>query len=289
MSLSRRTLLVHNQTFDHMNNIPSPDMSTLSLVCESASSHRPASRAHRLMRPGSAIFALMAFGALASPALGATVAYVSLPSGLTNGSSSISTGTLYTTNLGYAFKTGPSGNFDVDWIKLELTSGASLGSGSFKISIHGTDNDTAYLAVPNSTVYAADTVTYTTPATSNTPFELTLAAADIPNISAYSLLPNTAYSILVNSLSGSGLALRRVQGLANGTTNGMYDVTNGFTVLDTFRNNTPNYSNSSGPPPSYAVFGISFGTTAAVPEPSSLALFSMFVGGSLLRRHRRSR
>jgi len=30
-----------------------------------------------------------------------------------------------------------------------------------------------------------------------------------------------------------------VQNLANGTTNGQYDVTNGFTMLDTFRNNTP--------------------------------------------------
>jgi hypothetical protein len=238
---------------------------------------------------GNAVFALMALGAFASPAFGATVAYVSLPIGITNGSSSIQPGTTYTTNLGYAFKTGPSGTFDIDWIKLELTSSAVSGSGSFKISINGTDNDTAYLAVANGTEHAADTVNFTTPATSNTPFTLMLAAADLPNISNKPLLANTAYSLFVNSASGSGIALRRVQNLANGTTNDQYDVTNGFTMLDTFRNNSPNYANSQGPPVSHAVFGISFGTTAAIPEPSALALFSIFVGGGLLRRHRTSR
>lgn len=251
-------------------------MSTSSLFCGSAI--------------GNAVFALVAFGAFASPAMGATVAFVSLPTGIINGSASIQSGTIYTTNLGYAFKTGPSGTFDIDWMKLELTSGAALGSGSFKISINGTDNDTAYSAVASSTEYAADTVSFTTPATSNTPFTLMLAAADLTNISAYSLLPNTAYSLFVNSASGSSIALRRVQGLANGTTNDQYDVTNGFTMLDTFRNNTPNYANSQGPPVSHAVFAISFGgTPAAVPEPSAMALFSIFVGGGLLRRHRRSR
>jgi hypothetical protein len=235
---------------------------------------------------GNAILALMVFGACATPALGATVAYVSLPTGITNGSSSISSGTTYTTNLGYAFKTGSSGTFEIDWIKLELQSGATSGSGSFKIWINGTDNDTPYLAVASSTVYAADTVNFTAPATANTPFELVLSSADLTNISAFSLQPNTAYSLFVNSASGSAIALRRVQNLANGTTNDQYDVTNGFTMLDTFRNNTPNYANSQGPPVSHAVFGISFGTTAAIPEPSALALFSIFVGGGLLRRHR---
>ena len=237
------------------------------------------------MRPGNAIFALMVFGALASPALGATVAYVSLPTGMTNGSASIQAGTDYTTNLGYAFKTGPSGNFDVDWIILELTSGAAAGSGLFKISIHGTDNDTAYLAVPSSTVYAADTVSFTTPASPNSPFELALGVDDIPNISAYSLLPNTAYSIFINSLSGSPLALRRAQGLANGTTNDAYDVTNGFTVLDTFRNNGANYMNNAGPPSSHPAFAISFGTTSAVPEPSSsLGTLGILAAGMMIRR-----
>ncbi len=219
-----------------------------------------------------------------SPAFGATVAYVSLPTA-TNSSASLPTSTSYTSNLGYAFKTGSSGTYDIDWVNLQLTSSQASGStGTFKIAIHGTDNETAYSAVPSSTVYATDTVSFTTPGTANTPFLLELTSADIPNISSYSLQANTAYSLFLYSAS-SGFALRRLTGLANGTTNDEYDVTNGFTMLDTFRNNTPNYTNGTG---SYPALPISFGTTVAVPEPSVLALFSIFLGGGLLRRHRKS-
>jgi len=106
----------------------------------------------------------LGLGLCATTASATPVAYVAGPGPTaTNGSSSISSGTTYTTNLGYAFKTGGSGTFDIDWIKLELTSGATSGSGSFKIWINGTDNDTPLSAVASSTVYAADTVTFTTP------------------------------------------------------------------------------------------------------------------------------
>jgi hypothetical protein len=227
-------------------------------------------------------------GFCATTASGTPVAYVSLPTA-TNGSSSIQSGTTYTTSLGYAFKTGGSGPFSIDWVKLELTSGATSGSGSFKISINGTNNETPYLAIPNNTNHAADVVNFTTPGTANTPFDLILNAADLPNISTFSLLSNTAYSIFVNSASGSGIALRRVQGLADGTTNDEYDVTNGFTVLDTFRNNTPNYTPAAN---SFPAFAISFGTTQAAPVPeidpsgvgSVLALVSGALG--LLERRR---
>ena len=104
-------------------------------------------------------------------------------------------------------------------------------------------------------------------------------------------LPNTAYSIFVNSLSGSSLALRRAQGLANGTTNDAYDVTNGFTVLDTFRNNGANYMNNPGPPSSHPAFAISFGTTSAVPEPtaipepgSAFVTLGILAAGMMIRR-----
>jgi len=235
-----------------------------------------------------AILVLLGFGVLglgfcATTASATPVAYVAGPTGVDlNGSSSISAGTTYTTNLGYAFKTGGSGPFDIDWIKLELTSGVASGSGTLKIWINGTNNDTPLSAVASSTVYAADTVNFTTPGTANTPFELILNAADLPNISAYSLLSNTAYSIFVNSYTGSAIALRRQQGLASGTTNGEYDVTNGFTMLDTFRNNTPNYTNTAG---SYPAFAISFGTTQSAPvpeiDPSGLGSVLALVSGAL--------
>jgi hypothetical protein len=236
------------------------------------------------------ILLLMVFGVSATTASATPIAYVSLPTA-TNGSSSIPTGTTYTSNLGYAFKTGSSGPFDIDWINLGLVSSATSGSGTFEISINGTDNETPLLAVASSTVYAADTVSFTTPGTASTPFDLILNAADLPNISAYSLLPNTAYSLFVNSATGSSIALRRVQGLASGSdANAAYAVTNGFTMLDTFRNNIPNYSNSAGPPVSYAVFAMSFGFEA-VPEPSTyaMALTGLACGGyTMFRRRKRA-
>jgi hypothetical protein len=208
-----------------------------------------------------------------------------------NGSSSIPTGTSYTTNLGYAFITGPSGPFDIGGIKLSLTSGAASGSGSFKISLNGTDNTTPYSAVASSTVYAADTVNFTTPATPSTPFDLILTAADLPTITAYKLLSNTPYSLFVNSQSGSGIALRRAQGLSSNT-NDRYAVSNGFIMLDTFRNNIPHYANSQGPPVSYATFqmsllGPSGPPPAAVPAP--LPILGALAGFRAIRLRRASR
>ena len=221
-------------------------------------------------------------GVCATTASGTPVAYVAGPTA--NGGSSISSGTTYTTNLGYAFKTGGSGPFSIDWVKLELTSGATSGSGSFKIWINGTDNEEPLSAVASSTVYAADTVNFTTPGTANTPFDLILNAADLPSISAYSLLSNTPYSIFVNSASGSAIALRRQQSLVDGAAaNAAYTVTNGFTVLDTFRNNTPNYQNVTGS--SWAAFAMSFGTTQATPipeiDPSGVGSVLALVSGAL--------
>jgi hypothetical protein len=171
-----------------------------------------------------------------------------------------------------------------------LTSAAAQGSTvSFKISIHGTDNGTAYSAVASSTVYASDIVTFTTPNAANTPFDKTFTAADIPNITGFTgfrLESNKAYSMFVNSSSGAGIALRRKNGLA-ANTNDEYTVTNGFVMLDTFRNNTPNYQSVAG---SYVTFDMSFGGTAsasgAVPEPTTMALWTLLVGGGLVRGYR---
>jgi hypothetical protein len=148
-----------------------------------------------------------------------------------------------------------------------LTSGLTSNAGTFKLAIHDSTSTTPYVGVAGTTAYATDTVSYTAPATANTPFLLTLRAADIPNVSGYSMLANTAYTLFVYNASGS-IALRRTQDLADGTTNAFYTVSNGFTALDTFRNNTPNYSNTAG---SFPGFQIAFGQTV-VPEPSTWAL-----------------
>jgi len=187
------------------------------------------------------------------------------PGQAANSSSSIPTATTYTSNLGVAFLTGGSGPFNMDWVTLELTSSVTT-SGSFNIAIYNATNSTAYSAVAGSTAYATDTVSFT-PAAANTAFSLTLRAADIPNVSGYSMLANTAYTLFVYN-TDSALALNRTSGLANGTTNAFYTVSNGFTALDTFRNNTANYTNAAN---SYVGFQIAFGQTV-VPEPSTWAL-----------------
>ncbi|MGA1677709.1 MAG: PEP-CTERM sorting domain-containing protein, partial [Pseudomonadales bacterium] len=99
------------------------------------------------------------------------------------------------------------------------------------------------------------------------------------------LLANTAYALIVYNSTGAGVALRRTQGLADGTTNASYTVTNGFTMLDTFRNNGANYTNAAG---SYPNFHISFGANAvAAPVPPTVALLSTLLIGGLIRRRRR--
>lgn len=243
----------------------------------------------RLVASLSVVFLVLGLGSLPSSVSAGPVTFVT-PKNAPNGSSSIQAGITYTTNLGYAFKTGSSGPFDIDWVSMNLTSASNGVSVSFKISIHGTDNEIPYSAVASSTAYASDTVTVTTPGTSNTPFDVTFTSAEIPNIANLSLLSNTSYSLFVNSVAGGGLALRRIQGLTANTANDAYAVTNGFVMLDTFRNNTPNYTNSPG---SYATFAMSFGGTAsapsAVPEPATLAISTLVVGGTLVRRYRRGR
>jgi hypothetical protein len=221
---------------------------------------------------------------LGGPAKAISTVYVA-PLDAANGSSSIQSGTTYTTNLGYAFITGPSGPFDIDGINISLTSGALSGSGSFKISLNGTDNTIPYSAVASSTVYAADTVNFTTPATANTPFDLILTAADLPNITAYQLLSSTPYSLFVNSQSGSGIALRRTQGLSSNT-NDRYAVSNSFTMLDTFRNNSPHYTTNPSSSTSYVTLQMSLlGPSSPVPGPLPvLGALAGFRASRLLRK-----
>jgi hypothetical protein len=167
-----------------------------------------------------------------------------------NGSSSIPISSTYTSNLGIAFKAGLTTK--ISHIQLELTSSAASSNISFKIALHNTNNSTPYEAVAGSTVYGVDTITVTTPSTANTPFTVRLDSSQIPNISNYTLIKDQAYALILYNAIGS-IALRRTQGLANGTTNDAYTVSNGFVMLDTFRNNTANYTNSSG---SYVAFTI---------------------------------
>lgn len=204
------------------------------------------------------------------------------PSLAYNSNATISTSASYTSNFGVAFKTGSSGPYAIDWVRLDLNSSSVIaGSSSLKIAIHAATNDIAYSAVASSTALATDSISFTMPTTANTNFSLYLKAADVPNIAAYEMAGTTAYTLILYN-AGSSIGLQRTTGLANGTTNNNYTVNDGFVALDTFRNNIANYSNTSS---SYPTLGISFGTS--VPEPSSFLLTSVLGCISLCARRKR--
>lgn len=238
---------------------------------------------------GHAILTLMAFWAGASSALGSIVTYVT-PTNPSNSNANPPGGVSYTSNFGYAFTTGTSGLFDIDWVNLDLsTSALTTGSGSITVAVHAASNSTAYSAVASSTAFATDTVSFTMPGTTATNFTLNLTATELPNIAAYQLQPSTSYALILYNFPGIGL--QRTSGLANGTTNDNYTVSNGFAMLDTFRNNTANYANNATSRPTIGISFGSFGSVAAAtPEPAGFLLGGVpaLAGvGALLRRRER--
>lgn len=190
----------------------------------------------------------------------------------------------YTQNMGVAFTTGSSGPFSMDWVSLKLnTSGITSGSASIAIAIRNTTNPTAYSAVAGTTEYAKDTVAFTMPTTTGTAFTLNLTSTEMPNITSYAMTASTSYALIVYA-PNVNIGLERHAGYANGTTNSFYTVSSGFVALDTFRNNSPNYTNTAN---SFPTLGISFGETV-VPEPSTWALggVAALVCAAVARRRR---
>jgi len=221
-------------------------------------------------------------------ASGAAITYIT-PTNVPNSNANWSAvNGAYNQNFGIAFTTGNSGPFDIDWIKLGLnTSGVASGSASLTIALRNTNNTTAYSAVASTTEYAKDTVTFSMPTTTSTAFELNLTSVQLPNISAYSMASNTTYALILYAPSVN-IGMGRTSGFANGTTNNQYTVSSGFTMLDTFRNNTANYSNNAN---SFPTLAISFGATTtppgAVPEPTTLGIWALAISGGMLRRFRK--
>ena len=79
----------------------------------------------------------------------------------------------------------------------------------------------------------------------------------------------------------------RTTGYASGTTNDQYTVSNGFTMLNTFRNNTQ-YRNTLT---SFPSISIAFGELApsSVPEPASAASALLLAAAGMTLVHRRKR
>jgi len=180
---------------------------------------------------------------------------------------------------GVVFMTGTLGPYSMDWLQIGLnTSSITAGSASFRISLRDATSTTPYSAVAGSTTLASDTVSFTMPTTIATNFNLFLSAADIPNISAFDMGASTGYSLFLDSASVN-FGIQRTTGFAVNTTNDYYTVSEGFTALNTLRNNSM-YSNTTG---SYPTLAVSFG---AVPEPSTVSLFGVGLAMVLRRRRR---
>jgi hypothetical protein len=202
-----------------------------------------------------------------------------------NSNANFPTGTLYSNNFGVAFQTGPGSGYAVDWVSLLLNTSTVSGgpTATVKLSLRDTTNATAYSAVAGSTEYAVDTLSFQLPTTTSTNFTLALDEAQIPNIANYVMSGNTAYALILYDPSVN-FGMGRQTGYALNTTNNYYTVGAGFTALDTFRNNTANYSNNAN---SFPTLSISFGSTQTVPVPSTLALAVAMVPGWWFARRRR--
>lgn len=246
-------------------------MITMHSMTRSSSSRRAVATSRRLRR----VVALLSIAAAACVAGGGLAVHAANvtwfgPSQASNSNASLVSGTAYTSNYGVAFTTGTSGTYSMGWLNIGLnTSSVTTGTGSLQVSLRNTTNSTAYSAVSGTTLYAADTIPFTMPTSVATNFSLNLSPADFPNISSYVMSGTTPYSLIINSVTPVSpiIGIQRTTGYANGTTNNFYTVSDGFVALDTFRNNSANYTNTTN---SYPTLSIAFGTTA-VPEPATCA------------------
>ncbi len=186
------------------------------------------------------------------------------PSVVHNSNASMTVGGTYTSNFGVAFTTGSSGPYTMGWVEIDLsTSSVTAGAGSITLALRDTTNTTAYSAVAGTTEYAVDTVAFTMPTTTSTMFKLRLTSANLPNITAYAMSAGAAYSLIAYGPTVS-IGMGRTTGYLSGTTNNNYTVSNGFTALDTFRNNSANYTNNTN---SFPTLSFSFGTTVTNTAP----------------------
>ena len=178
---------------------------------------------------------------------------------------------------GIAFTAGPSGPFTINTInfmgKDPLTHSAFIET--FTLDLRNTTSTTPGSARAGTTLYASDTVSLLVDTT--TAFvTYYLTTADLPNISAYSLIGGQSYSLSLYNSSNVDFALGRTTG-----SNYAYTTAGGFTVLGTISNDNPN---PSGPTMS---FSMDIGYLSAVPEPSEWAAISFGVLGMVWVAKRR--
>ena len=197
-------------------------------------------------------------------------------------------------NLGVAFTTGSAGPFTMSWLDLTLfgqsNAGTATGSFSFKVALHAATDSTVGSAVAGSTAYATDTVTFNAGDLASGYQTKTLTASQLTNVMGYAMAASTSYALIIYdyqalTYTGGTPGVGRQQGLYSSAADAAaaYSVSNGFTALNTFRNNAT-WENTPG---SFPTLGISFGATvSAVPGSGAMAMLGVTLIPGLRRRRR---
>jgi hypothetical protein len=234
-----------------------------------------------------AVLLILCLATISTASASIVVPYISMTN--LNGAASWPSGTAYNNNVGIVFQSGPTGPYPIDWIQLDLSTSSYTGGGpvSLTLSLRNATSSTAYSAAAGTTEYATDTITFSTPAASLQFFTLTLTSTQIPNITGYDLAADTVYSLVFYNPTAP-IAIRRNNGTTANTANTLYTVDEGFTMLNTLRNNSTASSSAIGAP----AYAISLGTfeNPAVPEPGTWAAAALLVGtAAWVHRQRRRR
>ncbi len=253
----------------------------------------------RLVRWG-IVSAVLIHAAASSTALASNVTWFG-PSAAANGNASLGTSSdpLASSggNLGVAFTTGSAGPFTMSWLDLTLLgqSGASAATGSFsfKIALHATTNSTVGSAVAAGTALALDTVTFSAGDLVSGYQTKTFTASQLTNVMGYAMAANTSYALIIYdyealTYTGGTPGVGRQQGLytSAAAAAAAYSVTNGFTALNTFRNNST-WNIAAPPGTNFPTLGISFGATvSAVPGSGAMAMLGVTLIPGLRRRRR---
>ena len=77
------------------------------------------------------------------------------------------------------------------------TSTSTADSATLKVELRNTTNTTAYSAVASTTTHTTDTISFSKPTTISTNFKVDLTATQLPNLTAFTLQPDTAYSLVL--------------------------------------------------------------------------------------------
>lgn len=238
------------------------------------------------MKPPRLLFSRLAPFVIAtvfsSACFGTTISYVSGPASNSSNTISNAAGTFNSNeHLGITFTPGGDGPFTINQITLQGFNQTSTLAYTFdfKVEVRGVTS-----SLPNSTLYASDTVSINVPAISGA-VTYTLDEQDLVNISNLDFISGTNYSLVFYNGKVGGVNSTAF-GIGRNTSaipENVYTTTNGFAITSTFRNNSLQPTNK------YSIT-LDHVTASPVPEPSAAAAIAGAMAlGLVLQRRRRTR